>query len=214
MQMCCPGWTATDSSRSALNLSSVATLDPKRRARFASDSAAWAVNTGPMTTLVPFALYCMALMPCAAAEAPEFACEAWFSNGSECKKPHRCCSHRTSHTRIQFVSPKSCFDTSSSDIKGGAPGSTDPPMHTAQRWTCSRAQARGSTRSVCTSCAEKQTVCWVPSLPWCGENRSTARAPPLQPVSVQKRRELQQHVQAASLAWRPRRDRGATSDQD
>jgi hypothetical protein len=57
-------------------------------------------------------------------------------------------------------------------------------------------------------------VCWVPSLPWCGENRSTARAPPLQPVSVQKRRELQQHVQAASLAWRPRRDRGATSDQD
>jgi hypothetical protein len=151
--MCCPGWTPDDSSRSALNLSSVATLDPKRRARLASDSAAWAVNTGPIMTLVPLALDWMELMPCAAAEAPEFACEAWFSNGIKRKRPHRCCTHKKQMKRaVPAIRGSNLCHPRAASTRRAATSKAAPPATQALRCTLRNAGLATGRRPAAARC--------------------------------------------------------------
>lgn len=48
--------------------------------------------------------------------------------------------------------------------------------------------------------AEKQSLCWLPSLPWYGENTSTTRAPCLQVALATSGGVLQSYTE--QLAWR------------
>jgi hypothetical protein len=86
-----------------------------------------------MITFVPLTSACMLPKPCAAEDTPEFACQAFFSRITACEQPYSSLKLHTSQIRIQLESPSSCRDTSSRDIRGGDPGTTDPPIQTAHR---------------------------------------------------------------------------------